>query len=109
MTDVHFPVGRIIPAFAGSTSDRRWAANWWEYPEAVLRLDAMWRTWEAARASSTGMSSWLRDHADYHMAILTSPDGPFAKSATSCAPGEPLPITPRNKPGEKNVPNAAHI
>ena len=69
-----------------------WAADWWRYPEAVLRLDAMWRSWEQARLDpATGMATWLRDVADYHMGILMSANGPFGTSRDTCDPGEPLP------------------
>lgn len=63
-----------------ATSDQRvWAARWWEYDEAVIRLEALWRAWEHLRLEpSTGMSVWWRDHADHHMAVLMDPEGPFA-------------------------------
>lgn len=74
---------------------RLWAARWWEYDEAVIRLDALWRSWEKLRLDeSTGMSVWWRDHADHHMAVLFSPDGPFAgaeSDANRNKKGEPLP------------------
>ena len=28
---------------------RVWAARWWEYDEAVIRLEALWRAWEHLR------------------------------------------------------------
>lgn len=60
---------------------RVWAAEWWKYPEAVSRLDALWRAWEHLRLDpSAGMSVWYRDHADHHMATLMDPDGPFCSS-----------------------------
>nr|WP_205800279.1 DUF4913 domain-containing protein [Microbacterium paludicola] len=56
-----------------------WAADWWNYPEATIRLDALWRAWEHLRlAPTTGMSVWFRDHADHHMSVLLDPSGPFA-------------------------------
>lgn len=63
-----------------ATSDQRvWPARWWEYDEAVIRLEALWRAWEHLRLDpSTGMSVWWRDHADHHMAVLMDPEGPFA-------------------------------
>lgn len=75
---------------------RVWAARWWEYDEAVIRLEALWRAWETLRQdASTGMSVWWRDHADHHMAVLMSPDGPFAGLKESDEnrnkKGEPLP------------------
>jgi hypothetical protein len=58
---------------------RCWAGRWWEYDEAVIRLEALWRSWENLRLdAATGMSVWWRDHADHHMAVLMDPDGPFA-------------------------------
>lgn len=76
---------------------RVWAARWWEYDEAVIRLEALWRAWEHLRMDpSTGMSVWFRDHADPHMAVLMDPDGPFAAAdanseANHTRKGEPLP------------------
>lgn len=75
---------------------RCWAGRWWEHDEALIRLEALWRSWEHLRQdAATGMSVWWRDHADHHMAVLMDPDGPFA-TATEGAEntsrrGEPLP------------------
>lgn len=81
-----------------ATSDQRvWAARWWEYDEAVIRLEALWRAWEHLRLDpSTGMSVWWRDHADHHMAVLMDPEGPFAAAnhyehANEADKGAPLP------------------
>jgi hypothetical protein len=75
---------------------RCWAGRWWEYAEAVLRLEALWRSWEYLREDPAGgMSVWLRDHADYHMRVLMDPDGPFATATEGpenmSRKGEPLP------------------
>ncbi len=76
----------------GPQSHNRWDAQWWRYPEAISRLDAMWRAWEALRLEGTfGMSAWWRDHADHHMRMLLSPEGPFASARSQNADGEPLP------------------
>ena len=76
----------------GPQGPNRWSAEWWRSPEAISRLDALWRSWEALRLEPTfGMSVWWRDHADHHMRILMSPDGPFADSRDTNAQGEPLP------------------
>lgn len=84
--------------YRGATSDYRvWSARWWEYDEAGIRLEALWRAWEHLRLDpSTGMSVWWRDHADHHMAVLMAPEGPFASSkrfdaANGAGKGEPLP------------------
>jgi hypothetical protein len=79
---------------------RVWAAEWWRYPEAIVRLTALWSTWEQLRLDSAmGMSLWYRYHADHHMPILMSPQGPFAPAdtldpANHCLKGDPLPYRP---------------
>lgn len=76
---------------------RVWAARWWEYDEAVIRLEALWRAWEFLRGDpATGMSVWWRDHADHHMGVLMDPQGPFAAAdamatENQCSKGDPLP------------------
>ncbi len=85
------PVFRRNVGEAGR-AEYRWSARWWESAEAVIRLEAMWRSWEQARLDpATGISTWLRDHADYHLSILLSPTGPFAHSTDTAGPGDPLP------------------
>lgn len=81
---------------AGRGEHRVWAAEWWKYDEAVIRLEALWRAWEHLRQDpATGMSVWWRDHADHHMAVLLDPhNGPFGAvdgEHDRNAPGGPLP------------------
>ena len=58
--------------------DRWWCRRWFEHAEAVSRLEAVWRAYEALRVEPrAAMSTWWRDHADYHMKVLMAPDGPF--------------------------------
>jgi len=40
---------------------------------------------------ATGSSPWWIEHADHHMPILMSPEGPFAKSEDKNNAGDPLP------------------
>jgi len=55
-----------------------WCPEWWKHAEGITRLEALWRAWEYLRLDAhTGMSVWFRDHADHHMAVLLSADGPF--------------------------------
>jgi hypothetical protein len=83
---------------SGRGQGRVWAAQWWRYEEAVIRLEALWRAWEHLRLDpTTGMSVWWRDHADHHMAMLLDPDGPFAGvdgEQNANQRGEPLPYQP---------------
>jgi Domain of unknown function (DUF4913) len=56
-----------------------WCPRWWAHPEAVLRLDALWRTWEATALDPVhGLAEWIRDHLDPNLAVLLGPAGPFA-------------------------------
>lgn len=41
----------------GERSPRRRASDWWNYPEAASRLDALWRSWENARQDPVAMSA----------------------------------------------------
>lgn len=88
----------ILPLYqrtVGPRGSRRWAAQWWRNGEAVSRLDSLWRSWEHLRQDgATGISTWWRDHADYHMERLMDPDGPFSRSEDSNRPGQPLPYEP---------------
>jgi hypothetical protein len=70
----------------------RWRAAWWKSEEAIARIEALWRAWEAARQDpAAGMSDWWLNHCDRQMMILLSPIGPFALSEDANRPGEPLP------------------
>ena len=73
-----FPVVRR-PLKAGAY----WCPQWWEHPEAVERLRALWEAWEAARAEGgNAMSYWWTVHFDAHWGVLTdSARGPFAACA----------------------------
>lgn len=76
--------------------NRTWCPQWWRHPEAIIRLEALWRAWEHLRLEpATGMSVWLRDHADHHMTVLLDPDGPFKDCRPDKGHGarlEPLPL-----------------
>ncbi|WP_425490235.1 DUF4913 domain-containing protein [Nocardioides soli] len=53
--------------------------QWWAYTAAVVRLEALWCSYEHLRwgAGFGGVSVWLRDHADPQVAVLLDPNGPF--------------------------------
>lgn len=74
---------------------QRWSAQWWQSPEAQMRLDAMWRAYESlANDPATGLSVWLKDHFDPHMRELTSENGPFGDSRDVSKRGESPPYDP---------------
>lgn len=59
-------------------SSKTWCPQWWKHPAAIVRLEALHRSFEHLRLDpTTGISVWLRDHADYHMSLLTDPNGLF--------------------------------
>lgn len=102
--ELHF---RTLPAFVEhfcswyrrevwTGYERVWCPDYWRHEEASIRLELMWRGLEKARQDPVEVSSWLRDNADVHMAVLLSPGGPFAKcSAEQHAdiPLGPLPVS----------------
>ena len=70
----------LRPTYRRSTHGdlREWCERWWQHAEALSRMDALWRAWEALRLDpGTGLSVWWRDHADHHLAALLDADGPF--------------------------------
>ncbi len=89
--------GFFAPVFGrrlgGSTN---WCASWWEHAEAIVRLEAMWRSWEVLRGDpGTGMGVWLRDYLEPQRLVLMGDSGPFHgchESTHSAAPE--LPIIP---------------
>jgi Domain of unknown function (DUF4913) len=63
-----------------------WCPRWWDHPEAVARLYALWMAWAELTvplAGPTGPSLWHRDHLDPAMNALRSPMGPFARCMTN--------------------------
>jgi len=73
--------GWLLPLYRRSldVSNAVFCPEWWRHPEAYLRLDALWKSWEFMRRKpGTGMAVWLRDYCDYHMAVLMREQtGPF--------------------------------
>jgi hypothetical protein len=89
----------LAELYARPVSDQqtafRWCARWWAHPEAVARLEALWRAWEALRLDpGTGLATWWLRFADDMMAALCDPDGPFRGcSGTAHKPPPVLPCT----------------
>jgi hypothetical protein len=72
----------------------RWCAQWWDHPEAIVRLTSLWLTWESARAAEDPhpMADWLWRYLDTLAPVLHSPDGPFSEcDPTDHVPGTPMP------------------
>jgi hypothetical protein len=97
--DVETWVNHIYaPTFIRRTTQlQRWCPSWWAHPEAIVRLTALWRTWEIARVAETGdgIADWLRGYFDPINPVLLGAEGPFG----SCTPDRhtdtpALPVTP---------------
>jgi hypothetical protein len=59
-----------------------WCPEWYKHPEALIRMEAVWRAWEHLRLEpALGVSTWWLNHADPHMRILMDKEGPFKKCA----------------------------
>jgi hypothetical protein len=58
----------------------RWCAQWRQHAEAIGRLEALWRSWEALRLDpGMGMATWLTNYLDPQLAVLLGRGGPFAQ------------------------------
>jgi hypothetical protein len=73
--------GYFLPLFRRPLGgEYRWCPRWWAHLEAVSRLTALWRSWEAMRLEpATGISDWYGQHLDHHLPILLGARGPFCQ------------------------------
>lgn len=56
----------------------RWCTHWRDHPEAVLRIEALWRSWETLRLDpNLGIATWLVNYLDPQLAVLLSASGTF--------------------------------
>ena len=94
-TSVDWAHAFLLPTFIRPVGGQiRWCEQWSQHPEAVLRLEAMWRAWESMRLEDgTGMSVYLLHHLDPGLTALTAPTGPFAR----CTPDRHMPPS-QNQP-----------
>jgi hypothetical protein len=78
--------GHFLPVYRRPVGGEfRWCAQWWRHAEAIIRLTALWQSWEAMRLQpGTGTANWLRDHLDHQLPVLAGRAGPFAQ----CSPEE---------------------
>lgn len=80
----------------------RWCTEWQQHAEAVVRFEAMWRSWEVLRLEGgLSMSMWLVNHLDPNLIALLSRMGPFAQ----CTPDRHYSLTaahvaPRRQDGQ---------
>ena len=92
--------GHFLPVYRRPLGGEfRWCAQWWRHAEAIIRLTALWQSWEAMRLQpGTGTANWLRDHLDHQLPVLAGRAGSFAQ----CSPDEhiePRQARSRQSPG----------
>lgn len=90
----------VMPNWARPYTARTyWCHRWWEHPEALTRLDVLWGAFEVMRLEPPpSMSTWMRDHFDHHMSVLTREEGPFARCNTGDRIHERLPAWHVDRP-----------
>ncbi|NED90433.1 DUF4913 domain-containing protein, partial [Streptomyces sp. SID11233] len=98
----------LLPVYGREISaNRPWCAQWYEHPEAVARLHALWLAWQQltdTEAGLSGPSTWHRDHLDHTLAHLRAPDGPFAACTTSATrPNHRVLAAPTPKQAEEEA------
>jgi len=70
----------LPPASADKTPASAGAPSGTSTPEAVARLEALWKAFEHLSHDPTlGAAIWWRDYTDPTMTALTAPDGPFSE------------------------------
>jgi hypothetical protein len=57
----------------------RWCERWVDHREAVVRLTALWTSWEAVPDDQpNGLVTWLVGYLDPQLPVLLGRSGPFA-------------------------------
>jgi hypothetical protein len=57
-----------LPTLGRSTlGDGRWCARWHDHPEAMLRLELAWKTWERARRDPAAYNRLAPGHLGPHV------------------------------------------
>lgn len=76
-----------------------WCGKWWAHQSVVLRVRAMWRSYEYLAVTDPMRADeiFLRTVGDHHMRILLGPESPMASCRNHHEPSELL----RSEPMEK--------
>lgn len=71
----------LLPSYSRPLDDVakfRWDPQWWRYSEVVMRLEALWISWEKMRLEGgPAIVVFFRDYLDPMMRTILDPDGPF--------------------------------
>ena len=95
----------LLPSWRHTWAGARWCQEWYKHSEAVARLDALWRSYEAMRVGDpTGMAVWWRDFADPIMSSLTRENGTFAACDAERGVHAPMDMWPSKHAPDVTVP-----
>jgi hypothetical protein len=82
---IKFFVEMLAPSYVRDVNEGAafaWCPEWYKHPEALIRMEAIWRAWEHLRLEPAfGISTWWLNHAEPHMRVLMDTRGPFKKCA----------------------------
>lgn len=77
----------LVPVYVSGVSPQRpWCSRWWEHPEALARLHALWMAWQGLTDSPACGHTGVRAHRPEHLA--PRPSRPRAR--TPPRPRRPL-------------------
>lgn len=81
-----------------------WCERWFDHPEALTRIQILWRSWEAGRQDDTmtGPATWLVNIADPMMHELISTEGTFKPVLTATRYLPPTKNTCHSSPSMRN-------
>lgn len=65
-----------VESVSDESTGRHWCSEWWQHPEAVARLKALYEAYKQADEENT-MSAWWIQHWDPQARTLLSGTGPF--------------------------------
>lgn len=87
----------IRPMYATTLNQQdkaNWSRRWYAHPEAVARLDALWRCYEHKRRKSPNnfLEEFLRVNCDHHMKYLMAEGGVFSQCRTDDYESVALPV-----------------
>ncbi|HEX2805753.1 MAG TPA: DUF4913 domain-containing protein [Kineosporiaceae bacterium] len=73
--------GYFLPTFRRPFGGEvRWCAAWQEHPEAVVRLQGLWSSWEALQVEpKLGIITWLTHYLDPQLIALLGRSGTFGQ------------------------------
>jgi hypothetical protein len=92
----------LVPIYGREVSSTAlWCPCWWDHPEAIGRLHAVYLAWlelTGAQAELYGPGLWHRDYLDPMMVQLRGPDGPFAACSSGDRPNHTVLTAPPVQP-----------